>query len=92
MARRLIRDLASEIVSIVTPVLAILLTVWVVASPWILLIYGGWRMLLRSYLLPYPLVLLAFGLVMALFNRRELLARVRNWRAGRKSKLLMKAV
>ena len=69
-------------------VFAGLLLVWALVSPWIIFIYGGWRMLLRWYLRPYPFVLLGFALVMALINRRELLVEVRNWRAARKSKEL----
>jgi len=69
-------------------VFAVLLVVWAVASPWIALLNGGWRSLLRWCLLQYPFVLLGFALIMALINRRELLVRVRDWRAARKSKEL----
>jgi len=67
---------------------ALLLGVWVVVSPWVIFLKGGWRLLLRCYLLPYPLVVLSFALIMAFVNRRELLTRVRNWRAKRKTEKL----
>jgi hypothetical protein len=87
-ARRFTRSL----VALLPVVFAVLLVVWAVASPWIILLYGGWRLLLRWSLLQYPLALLGFGLIMALVNRRELLVRVRNWRAARKSKELRETV
>lgn len=54
-------------------------------SPWILLFSGGWHLFLLWYVLPYPFVFLGFALILALVHRRELLVRVRNWRAARKA-------
>jgi hypothetical protein len=78
-------DIVRETARILPIVIVVLFVLLVVASPWILFFSGGWRLLLRWYLLPYPFVLLGFALLMALANRRELLVRVRNWRAARKS-------
>jgi len=83
-ARRFMQNLVAPL----PVVFAVLLAVWAVVSPWISFLKGGRRLLLRWCLLQYPLVLLSFALVMALVNRRELLVRVRNWRATRKSKEL----
>lgn len=68
--------------------LAALLGPVLVAVPWIILYFGGgyfggWRL--------YLYFLVGFALVMALINSRELRGRVRNWRAGPKSKELKKA-
>jgi hypothetical protein len=54
-----------------------------VAVPWIILYYGGWRL--------YLYVLVGFALSVALINSRELTGRIRNWRAAPKSKELKKA-
>jgi hypothetical protein len=83
-ARRFMQSLVAPL----PVVFAVLLVVWAVTSPWIILLYGGWRLLLRWCLLQYPFALLGFAVIMALVNRRELLVRVRNWRAARKSKEL----
>jgi hypothetical protein len=68
-------------------VFAVLLGTVLVASPWIILFHDGWppslRLFVRLYLLPYPLVMLAFALIMACVCRRELTVRVRKWRAAR---------
>lgn len=66
--------------------LLMIAVVVIMVSPWILLLSGGWHLFLRWYLLPYPFVFLGFALIMALVQRRELLVRVRNWRAARKAK------
>jgi hypothetical protein len=80
---RFARDTARDTARMLPLVLAFLLVVWIVASPWILFWGGGWHLLLRWYLLPYPFVLLGVGLITAFVKRRELLVRVRNWRAAR---------
>jgi len=64
-----------QLVALVGPVL--------IAAPWIILYFGGWRL--------YLYVLVGFALIMALMNRRELRSRVRNWRAAPKLKKLKKA-
>jgi hypothetical protein len=87
-------DIARDTTRILAYGLLVLLIVAVVASPWMILLFGGsWDLLLRWYVLPYPFVLLGFGIIIAFFKRRELLVRVRDWRAGRarKSKELKKA-
>jgi len=88
---RFVRDIALDTARILPLVLVILFSIVVMASPWILFFSSGWRLFLRWYLLPYPFVLLSFALVMAFFNRRDLQARARNWRATRKPEELKKA-
>ncbi len=77
---RFVLDTVLDAVRILPLVLIILFAIVVVASPWILLFSGGWRLFLRWYLIPYPFVLLGFALIMAFVNRRDLLVRARNWR------------
>jgi hypothetical protein len=64
-----------KVVALLGPVL--------VAVPWIILYFGGWRLSLY--------VLVGFALIVALINSRELPGRVRAWRANPKSKELKKA-
>lgn len=71
--------------------LAILFAIVLVASPWILLPLGGWGLFFRWYLLPYPIVLISFVVLMTLVYRRELLARARNRRGNGRSEDLPKA-
>jgi len=78
------RRFMQKLVASLRVVFALLLVVGVVVSPWVIFLKGGWRLILRCYLLPYPLVLLGFALIMALVNRRELLTRLRNWRKTEK--------
>jgi hypothetical protein len=85
---RFARDIVIDTARILPLALIIVFSIVCMASPWILLFSGGWRLFLRWYLLPYPFVLLGFGLIMAFSNRRELLVRLRNWRAIRKSEEL----
>jgi len=80
-----------DLVALLLVVFAALLGIAIVVSPWIILGRGGWRLFLPLYLLPYALLLVGFALIMAFLNRRELLVRVRNWRAARKSTELRKA-
>ena len=71
--------------------LAVVFATVLVASPWVLLSLGGWGLFLRWYLLPYPIALVGFAILMALVYRRELPVRARNWRGNRKSEELRKA-
>jgi hypothetical protein len=83
-ARRFMHSLAARL-----PIaLALLLVLWAIASPWIIVLYGGWRLALRLYPIQYLLVFLGFALVMALVYRRELIVRILNWRAARKIRRL----
>ena len=85
---RVLRDIFvvfMGVVGLLGWVLVALLGVWIVVSPWIILRLGGWRLFLRLYLLPYVFVLVGLALIMMFFNRRELLVRVRDWRAERAS-------
>jgi hypothetical protein len=70
-----------DLVALTTTLIAIAIGV----LPWLLLFLGGWRLLLRWYLIPYPFVLIGFAIIMLLFNRREILARVQKGRAPRES-------
>ncbi len=82
-ARIFMDDLIAFVDQLLT-VLAYFVATVIMGAPWIILWVGGWRLFLRLYLLPYPFILVSFALIMALLNRRELVARVRNRRAPRK--------
>jgi hypothetical protein len=69
------RSSTDRLVALLGPVIVVL--------PWVILFLVGWRL--------YLYVLVGFGSIMQCLNRRELLGRVRNWRAARKSKELRKA-
>jgi|ERR1035441_2106328 hypothetical protein len=88
---RIFRDNLLAFLAPLPALLAVLFVIVIVASPWVLLAIGGWHLFLRLYLIPYPFVLVAFGLIMAVINRRELLVRFRDWRASRKPAELKKA-
>ena len=85
---RVLRDILfvfMDLVALLGWVLVALLGIWIVVSPWIILGLGGWRLFLRLYLLPYVFVLVGLALIMMFLNQRELLVRVRDWRAERAS-------
>jgi len=65
-------------------VLPAVFAIVIVASPWVYLYVFGWRLFLRLYPVLYLCTLAGFALIMALLNRRELLVRVRKWRAARR--------
>lgn len=88
---RILRDNLVALIAPLPALLTVLFVIVIVASPWIILGIGGWRLFLRLYLLQYPFVLVGFALIMAFLNRRELLVRVRDWRAARKPTELRKA-
>jgi hypothetical protein len=72
-------------------VLAVLLAIVLVASPWILPFVGGWRPFVRWYLLPYPLALAAFAIIISCVYRCDLVVRARNRRADCDSQEVKKA-
>jgi hypothetical protein len=80
-----------ELVALLLGVLAALLGIAIVVSPWIILSLGGWRLIFPLYLRPYALLWVGFALTMAFLNRRELRIRVQSWRPARKSTEFRKA-
>jgi hypothetical protein len=80
-----------DAIALLLQVLGYLLGTVFVLLPWLILFLGGWRLFLRLYLLPYAFVFVGFALIMAFLNRRELMVRMRNWRAARKPTELRKA-